>query len=76
MRAATSVFRAGRIAEPEYQARTEAFWRLIGVELPAGAIPAGGGGTLAPRPRPAVTGRGLPSPTGSLAWLASTTTVS
>ena len=55
MRAATSLFRAGRITEPDYQARTDAFWRLIGVALPAGAIPAGGGGTLAP-------GRVPPSP--------------
>lgn len=41
MRAATSLFRAGRITEPDYRARTDAFWQAMGVGSQAGAPPTG-----------------------------------
>ena len=50
MRVATSAFRAGRITEPDYRARTDAFWQLMGVALPVGAIP--GGDAAGPAPEP------------------------
>ena len=34
MRTATAWVRAGKITEPDYRARTEAFWRLMGVARP------------------------------------------
>jgi hypothetical protein len=40
MRAATRLFREGRITEPDYRARTDRFWQSMGVALAAGAIPA------------------------------------
>ncbi len=39
MRAATLLFREGRITEPDYRARTDRFWQSMGVSLEAGAIP-------------------------------------
>ena len=75
MRVATTAYRAGRLAEPDYLARTDAFWRSMGVALPAGAAPG-----MAPpvrRPAPVVGPRSkLPLPTGSLVWLVSTPRVS
>jgi hypothetical protein len=55
MRAATSAYRAGRIREPDYRNRSDAFWRTIGVALPGGAVAAGGAAGSAPEPaRPPV----------------------
>ena len=48
MRAATLLFREGRITEPDYRARTDRFWQTLGVALPSGAIPAAGAGGPAP----------------------------
>ena len=48
MRAATLLFRAGRITEPDYRARSDRFWRSMSVALAAGAIPAGGPASGAP----------------------------
>jgi hypothetical protein len=42
MRAATLLFREGRITEPDYRARTDRFWQSMGVSLAAGAMSAAG----------------------------------
>ena len=52
MRAATSLFREGRITEPDYRARTEAFWRSMGVATTAGEPAGGGDAGRAPGPAP------------------------
>ncbi len=39
MRAATSMFHAGRTSAVDYRSRTDAFWQSMGVALPAGAPP-------------------------------------
>jgi hypothetical protein len=48
MRAATLLFREGRITEPDYRARTDRFWQTLGVALPSGAIPAASAAGPAP----------------------------
>jgi hypothetical protein len=48
MRAATRLFREGRITEPDYRARTDRFWQTMGVALSVGGIPAASGGGPAP----------------------------
>jgi len=63
MRAATSAFRAGRIAELDYRARVDGFWRTMGVTLPAGAVIAGGASSAPGPVRP---------PVGERTWLVST----
>jgi hypothetical protein len=50
MRAATLLYRQGRISEPDYGARIDRFWLTMGVALPAGAIPAAGAVGHAARP--------------------------
>ena len=65
MRAATLLFREGRITEPDYRARTDRFWQSMGVALEAGT-------SLRPRrrqgvPAPSTRRRSKPPlPTGSL----------
>jgi len=54
MRAATLLYRQGRITEPDYRARIDRFWQTMGVALPAGDIPAAG--AVGP------AGGGLPDP--------------
>jgi hypothetical protein len=44
MRVATIEFRAGRVTEPAYRDQTFAFWRSMGVESAAGAVPSGSSG--------------------------------
>ena len=50
MRAATLLFREGRITEPDYRARTDRFWQSMGVALEAGTIPAAGAAGTASGP--------------------------
>ncbi len=65
MRAATLLFREGRITEPDYRARIDRFWQTTGVALQAGAIPAAGAGGHTPGQAP-----GLVHTTSSEASLA------
>ena len=75
MRATTAVYRAGRVPELDYRARTDAFWRSMGVALPAGALPGEGAASQVPGPQVGRRSR-RPLPTGWLIWLVSTPRVS
>jgi hypothetical protein len=50
MRAATLLFREGRITEPDYRARIDRFWQTMGVALQTGTISAAGAARPAPGP--------------------------
>jgi hypothetical protein len=52
MKSATAAFRAGRLSEADYAARTELFWRAMGVNVTGQPVAGGPAGAPAPPPAP------------------------
>jgi hypothetical protein len=62
MKRATASFRAGRLSAADYAAKTDLFWRSMGVHVTGQPVTAGGPATAAPVPPPAPAAPAPPPP--------------